>query len=97
MECKNSDIINDSFLWGINIEVNAKIFTNKDIIIEKGNEESKSLLNKNCSNYDEILTNVETLKNNSDLFLQNLLDQNPILINYKEQKENIDQEEKLIE
>ena len=97
MENKNSSLVSDSFIWGINIEVNDKIFTNKDIIIDQENAESKNKLNKDCSNYDEILLNVEILKNNSDLFLQNLLDQNPTLINFKEQKENIDQEEKLNE
>ena len=85
-ENKNNSLINEAFLWGINININDKIYNNKDIFV------GDKKLNMNCENYESILENVELIKNSSDLFLQNIIDQNPQLKNIKEKKENITEE-----
>jgi hypothetical protein len=89
-ENKNNPLINDSFLWGVNISINEKIYTNKDIFVD--NNENKKL-NVNSNNYEDILENINLIKNASDLFLQNIIDQNLQLKNSKEKKENIEMEE----
>ena len=76
-ENKNNSLINDAFLWGVNVTINEKYFNNKDIFVE--NKEIKKL-NVNSNNYEDILVNIDSIKNASDLFLQNILDQNPQLI-----------------
>ena len=83
---KDNPLINDAFLWGINITINDKTYNNKDIIIDKK-------LNKDCVNYDDILSNLDLIRDSSSLFLQNIIDQNPQLKNIKEKKENIEIEE----
>ena len=89
-ENKNNPLINDSFLWGVNISINEKAYTNKDIFVD--NNENKKL-NTNSNNYEDILENINLIKNASDLFLQNIIDQNLQLKNSKEKKENIEMEE----
>lgn len=89
-ENKNNPLINDSFLWGVNISINDKTYTNKDIFVD--NNENKKL-NANSNNYEDILENINLIKNASDLFLQNIIDQNLQLKNSKEKKENIEMEE----
>jgi hypothetical protein len=89
-ENKNNPLINDSFLWGVNISINEKTYTNKDIFVD--NNENKKL-NANSNNYEDILENINLIKNASDLFLQNIIDQNLQLKNSKEKKENIEMEE----
>ena len=76
-ENKNNPLINDSFLWGVNISINDKTYTNKDIFVD--NNENKKL-NANSNNYEDILENINLIKNASDLFLQNIIDQNLQLI-----------------
>lgn len=85
-ENKNNSLINEAFLWGINININDKVYNNKDIFV------GDKKLNMNCENYESILENVELIKNSSDLFLQNIIDQNPQLKSIKEKKENITEE-----
>ena len=85
-ENKNNSLINEAFLWGINININDKVYNNKDIFV------GDNKLNMNCENYESILENVELIKNSSDLFLQNIIDQNPQLKSIKEKKENITEE-----
>ena len=89
-ENKNNSLINDAFLWGVNVTINEKIFNNKDIFVE--NKEIKKL-NVNSNNYEDILVNIDSIKNASDLFLQNILDQNPQLKTFKEKKDNNEIEE----
>ena len=89
-ENKNNPLINDSFLWGVNISINEKTYSNKDIFVD--NNENKKL-NANSNNYEDILENINLIKNASDLFLQNIIDQNLKLKNSKEKKENIEMEE----
>ena len=84
---KDYPLINDAFIWGINITINDKTYNNKDIIL------GDKKLNKNCENYDDILSNLDLIKDSSSLFLQNIIDQNPQLKNIKEKKENIEIEE----
>ena len=84
---KDNPLINDAFIWGINITINDKTYNNKDIIL------GDKKLNKNCENYDDILSNLDLIKDSSSLFLQNIIDQNPQLKNIKENKENIEIEE----
>ena len=74
-ENKNNPLINDSFLWGVNISINEKTYSNKDIFVD--NNENKKL-NTNSNNYEDILENINLIKNASDLFLQNIIDQNLI-------------------
>ena len=76
-ENKNNPLINDSFLWGVNISINEKTYSNKDIFVD--NNENKKL-NANSNNYEDILENINLIKNASDLFLQNIIDQNLQLI-----------------
>ena len=78
-------LVNKDYLWGINVDVNGKIFKGEDII-----NKDKPLKEK-CDNYDEILNNINILKNDTDVFLQKILDDNPIL-NSKDKKENLDEE-----
>ena len=85
-------LINESFLWGINININDKAFSNKDIF----NSGDNNKLKIDCENYDDILKNIELIKNESDLFLQNIIDQNPHLKNIKEKKENVEAEEEIM-
>ncbi len=75
--------INKDYLWGVNFDVNGKIFKGCDII----NKETS--LKEKCDNYDEILNNINILKNDTDVFLQKILDDNPSL-NSKEKKENLE-------
>ena len=86
-DIKDNPLINDAFLWGINITINDKTYNNKDIFI------GDKKLNKNCENYDDILSNLDLIRDSSSLFLQNIIDQNPQLKNIKEKKENIEIEE----
>ena len=85
MEDNNNPLINDAFLWGVNITINDKVYGNKDIFVDN-NENNK--LNKNCEDYESILKNIDLIKNASDNFLQSIIDQNPNLKNIKENKEN---------
>jgi hypothetical protein len=84
---KDNPFINDAFFWGINITINDKTYNNKDIFL------GDKKLNKNCENYDDILSNLDLIRDSSSLFLQNIIDQNPQLKNIKEKKENIEIEE----
>ncbi len=87
---KINPLINEAFILGVNITVNEKVFNNKDIFID--NKENKKLIN-NSDNYDDILANIDLIKNASDSFLQNIIDQNPEIKNFKEKKENLEIEE----
>ena len=86
---KNNPLINDAFVLGVNININEKVYSNKDIFID--NAENKKLVNSD--NYDDVLSNIDLIKNASDSFLQSIIDQNPLLKNIKEKKENLDIEE----
>ena len=86
---KNNPLINDAFVLGVNININEKAYSNKDIFID--NDGNKKLVNSD--NYDDVLSNIDLIKNASDSFLQSIIDQNPLLKNIKEKKENLDIEE----
>ena len=86
---KNNPLINDAFVLGVNININEKIYSNKDIFID--NAGNKKLVNSD--NYDDVLSNIDLIKNASDSFLQSIIDQNPLLKNIKEKKENLEIEE----
>ena len=86
---KNNLLINDAFVLGVNININEKVYSNKDIFID--NDGNKILVNSD--NYDDVLSNIDLIKNASDSFLQSIIDQNPLLKNIKEKKENLDIEE----
>ena len=81
---KKNPLINDAFLWGVNVTINEKVFNNKDIFVD--NNENKKL-KANSNNYEDILANIDLINNASDLFLQNIIDQNPQLKNFKEKKD----------
>ena len=87
---KSDNLISESFLWGVNITINEKVFNNKDIFLE--NKENKQSI-KYSDNYEDILNNIDLIKNSSDTFIQNIIDQNPKLKNIKEKKEDIEIEE----
>ena len=89
-ENRSDNLISDSFLWGLNITVNEKVFNNKDIFVD--NKENKQYI-KNSDNYENILENIDLIKNCSDAFIQNIIDQNPQLKNIKDKKDDIDIEE----
>ena len=89
-ENKNDNLISDSFLWGVNITINEKVFNNKDIFVDN-KEKAQNI--KNSDNYEDILANIDLIKNSSDVFIQNIIDQNPQLKNIKEKKEDIEIEE----
>ena len=82
MEEAKNPLINDAFLWGINVTINDKVYSNKDII----DVENKDKLDKESEKYENILSNIDILKNSSDNFLQAILDNNPHLKNIKEKK-----------
>ena len=82
MEEAKNPLINDAFLWGINVTINDKVYSNKDII----DIENKDKLDKESEKYENILSNIDILKNSSDNFLQAILDNNPHLKNIKEKK-----------
>ena len=86
---KNNLLINDAFVLGVNININEKVYSNKDIFID--NDGNKKLVNSD--NYDDVLSNIDLIKNASDSFLQSIIDQNPLLKNIKEKKENLEMEE----
>ena len=86
---KNNPLINDAFVLGVNININEKVYSNKDIFID--NAGNKKLVN--LDNYDDVLSNIDLIKNASDSFLQSIIDQNPLLKNIKEKKENLEIEE----
>ena len=86
---KNNLLINDAFVLGVNININEKAYSNKDIFID--NDGNKKLVNSD--NYDDVLSNIDLIKNASDSFLQSIIDQNPLLKNIKEKKENLEMEE----
>ena len=87
MEEAKNPIINDAFLWGINVTINDKVYSNKDII----DIENKDKLDKESEKYENILSNIDILKNSSDNFLQAILDNNPHLKNIKEKKTDNDE------
>ena len=87
MEGAKNPIINDAFLWGINVTINDKVYSNKDII----DIENKDKLDKESEKYENILSNIDILKNSSDNFLQAILDNNPHLKNIKEKKTDNDE------
>jgi hypothetical protein len=80
-----SDLVNKDYLWGVNVDVNGKVFKSEDVI----NKEKP--LKEKCDNYEEILDNINILKNDTDAFLQRILDDNPSL-NSKDKKDNLDEE-----
>ena len=80
-----SDLVNKDYLWGVNVDVNGKVFKSEDVI----NKEKP--LKEKCDNYEEILDNINILKNDTDAFLQKILDDNPSL-NSKDKKDNLDEE-----
>ena len=45
-------LVNKDYLWGVNVDVNGKVFKGNDII----NKEKP--LKEKCDNYDEILNNI---------------------------------------
>ena len=87
MEEAKNPLINDAFLWGINVTINDKVYSNKDII----DIENKDKLDKESEKYENILSNIDILKNSSDNFLQAILDNNPHLKNIKEKKTDNDE------
>ena len=80
-----SDLVNKDYLWGVNVDVNGKVFKSEDVI----NKEKP--LKEKCDNYEEILDNINILKNDTDAFLQRILDDNPSL-NSKDKKDHLDEE-----
>ena len=87
MEEAKNPLINDAFLWGINVTINDKVYSNKDII----DIENKDKLDKESEKNENILSNINILKNSSDNFLQAILDNNPHLKNIKEKKNDNDE------
>ena len=87
MEEAKNPLINDAFLWGINVTINDKVYSNKDII----DIENKDKLDKESEKYENILSNIDIIKNSSDNFLQAILDNNPHLKNIKEKKTDNDE------
>ena len=87
MEEAKNPIINDALVWGINVTINDKVYSNKDII----DIENKDKLDKESEKYENILSNIDILKNSSDNFLQAILDNNPHLKNIKEKKNDNDE------
>ena len=67
---KNNLLINDAFVLGVNININEKVYSNKDIFID--NDGNKKLVNSD--NYDDVLSNIDLIKNASDSFLQSIID-----------------------
>ena len=80
-----SDLVNKDYLWGVNVDVNGKVFKS-EVVINK-----EKPLKEKCDNYEEILDNINILKNDTDAFLQKILDDNPSL-NSKDKKDNLDEE-----
>ena len=78
---------NDAFLWGINVTINDKVYSNKDII----DVENKDKLDKESEKYENILSNIDIIKKSSENFIQSILDNNPHLKNIKEKKPNNDE------
>ena len=82
MEEGKNTIINDSLLCGRTATINDKVYNNKDII----DIENKNKLIEDSEKYEDILTNIDIIKNSSEKFLQSILDNNPNLKNIKEKK-----------
>ena len=49
--------MNEGYFWGVNIDINGKVFYEKDIL-----NSSTSKLKEKCENYDDILNNLNVLK-----------------------------------
>ena len=82
MEETKNPLVSDSILLGINVNINGKIYDNKDIIDINNREK----LDKESEKYENILSNIDILKSSSENFLQSILDNNPHLKNVKEKK-----------
>ena len=89
MEENKNPGINDAFLWGINVTVNDKTYSNKDII----DIENKDKLDKESETLEKVLSNIDIIKSSSENFIQSILDNNPHLKNIKEKKDNNEEAE----
>ena len=89
MEKNKNPGINDAFLWGINVTVNDKTYSNKDII----DIENKDKLDKESEKLENVLSNIDIIKSSSENFIQSILDNNPHLKNIKEKKDNNEEAE----
>ena len=83
MEESKNPGTNDAFLWGINVTINDKIYSNKDII----DIENKDKLDKESETLEKVLSNIDIIKSSSENFIQSILDNNPHLKNIKEKKD----------
>ena len=77
-----NDVVDSGFMWGATMDIGDKTYKEKDLL---GNERK---LNKQPKGYDDIINNVNILKEGTDYFLQELLKNNPHLLKVKEKKEN---------
>ena len=62
--------MNEGYFWGVNIDINGKVFYEKDIL-------NSSKLKEKCENYDDILNNLNILKENSLNFITDIIESNP--------------------
>ena len=87
--------MNEGYFWGVNIDINGKVFYEKDILIS-----TESKLKEKCENYDEILNNLNVIKENSLNFVTNIIESNPQIkahVNKKNDNEEIIDDDNLNE
>jgi len=87
--------MNEGYFWGVNIDINGKTFYEKDILIS-----TESKLKEKCENYDEILNNLNVIKENSLNFVTNIIESNPQIkahVNKKNDNEEIIDDDNLNE
>ena len=87
--------MNEGYFWGVNIDINGKTFYEKDILIS-----TESKLKEKCENYDEILNNLNIIKENSLNFVTNIIESNPQIkahVNKKNDNEEIIDDDNLNE
>ena len=87
--------MNEGYFWGVNIDINGKTFYEKDILIS-----TETKLKEKCENYDEILNNLNVIKENSLNFVTNIIESNPQIkahVNKKNDNEEIIDDDNLNE
>ena len=78
------DNFNNNFYFGIKLDIDGAVIYNDD----------NNSIKYKTENYEEILSNIETLGKETDVLLQKILDKNPILVNFREKisEENAENE-----
>ncbi len=87
--------MNEGYFWGVNIDINGKVFYEKDIL-----NSSTSKLKEKCENYDDILNNLNILKENSLTFITDIIESNPQIkahVNKKNDNEDVIDDDNLDE